>query len=69
MIIWVLKNKLKEIKLKEYMMNSKEFSKMLGVKLSTYSQWESGINSPSLEKAFEIAKILNKNIIEIWGEV
>ena len=50
-------------------MNSKEFSKMLGVKLSRYSQWENGISSPSLEKAFEIAKILNKNIIEIWGEV
>jgi putative transcriptional regulator len=62
----MLKNGLKEIKMKQYMMNSKEFAEMLGVKLSTYSQWESGVNAPSLEKAFEIAKILNKQITEIW---
>ena len=48
------------------MLNSKEFSKLLGVKLSTYSQWENGVNTPSLEKSFEIEKILNKPIIEIW---
>jgi len=61
-----IKNRLKEIKMKEYMLNSREFAKLLGVKLTTYSQWENGINSPSLEKAYEIAKILNKQITEIW---
>ncbi|MBZ9688401.1 helix-turn-helix domain-containing protein [Clostridium estertheticum] len=64
----VLRNNLKEIRMRIYMMNVTDFAKMLGVKLSTYSQWESGINSPSLEKAFEISKILNKQIIEIWHE-
>ena len=63
-----IKNRLKGIRMKEYMLNSKEFSKLIGVKLSTYSQWENGVNTPSVEKSFEIAKILNKQITEIWCE-
>lgn len=62
----MVKNRLKEIRLKEYMMSSKEFSKILGIKLTTYSQWENGNTVPSLEKIFEVAKILNKEITEIW---
>lgn len=62
----MLKNRLKEIRLKEYMMSSKEFSGMLGVKLSTYSQWEKGANNPNLEKAIEISKKLNRTIEDIW---
>ena len=63
-----LKNRLKEIRMKEYMMNAKDFSSMLNVKKSTYSQWENGLNNPTLEKAFEISKMLNKTVIEIWYE-
>lgn len=63
-----IKNRLREIRMREYMMSATEFSKILGVKQSTYSQWENELNNPTLEKAFEIAKILNKNINEIWGE-
>ncbi|MBM7869262.1 DNA-binding XRE family transcriptional regulator [Clostridium pascui] len=63
-----LKNNLKRIRMKEYMMTATEFSKMLDVKKSTYSQWENGLNNPTLEKAYEIAKRLNKNINEIWYE-
>ena len=32
----MVKNRLKEIRMKEYTMNSKEFSKMLGVNYTTY---------------------------------
>ena len=34
-----LKNKLKEIRMKEHMLGSKEFAEKLGVPRSTYSQW------------------------------
>lgn len=63
-----LKNRLKEIRMQEYMMSAKEFSNMLGIKKSTYSQWENEQNNPTLERAFEIAKKLNKNITQIWYE-
>lgn len=63
-----MKNRLKEIRMKEYMMSATDFSKMLDVKKSTYSQWENGLNNPTLEKAFEVAGKLNKNINEIWYE-
>lgn len=62
----MLNNKLKEIRMKEYAMNSKEFSEFLDIKLSTYSRWENGENNPNLEKAFEISEKLNKTLIEIW---
>ena len=63
-----VKNRLKEIRMREYMMSAKDFSNMLNVKKSTYSQWENELNNPTLEKAFEVAKMLNKNINEIWYE-
>lgn len=63
-----IKNHLKEIRMREYMMTATDFSKLLGVKQSTYSQWENGQNNPTLEKAFEIARLLNKEITEIWFE-
>lgn len=59
-------NKLKEIRMKEYMLGSQEFAKMLGVAKSTYSNWESGERLPSLITAFKIAEKLNKNINDIW---
>lgn len=62
----MVKNRLKEIRMKEYMMTSQEFASMLDIKLSTYSRWENGENNPNLEKAFEIAKKLKKEITEVW---
>ncbi len=52
--------------MREYMMSSIEFARMLDIKLSTYSRWEKGENNPNLELAFEIAKKLNKEITEVW---
>lgn len=62
----MVKNKLKEIRMKEYMMDSGEFAKMLGVPRSTYSQWENESNNPPLNKAFEVAKRLNRKLEDIW---
>ncbi|WP_460299782.1 helix-turn-helix transcriptional regulator [Clostridium botulinum] len=61
-----LKNRLKEIRMKEYMMGQKEFAKMIKIANTTYCQWESGICNPKLELAFTIAKKLNKKADEIW---
>lgn len=61
-----VKNKLKEIRMKEHMMESKEFSKLLGVPPTVYSGWETGSSRPKLEKALEVAKILNKKVDDIW---
>jgi len=52
--------------MKEYMMSSKEFSKFLSVSNTTYSNWELGVSKPTLDKAIEIAKKLNRTVDEIW---
>ncbi|SHJ13519.1 helix-turn-helix transcriptional regulator [Clostridium magnum] len=63
-----MKSHLREIRMREYMMSSKDFAKLLGEKLSTYSKWENGDSTPTLQKAYEIARILNKELKEIWYE-
>ncbi|MCX7903292.1 MAG: helix-turn-helix domain-containing protein [Caloramator sp.] len=62
----MVKNRLKEIRMREYMMNQKEFAKLLKVDDKTYSNWEKNYSRPILEKALEIAKILNKRVEDIW---
>lgn len=62
----MVKNRLKEIRMKEYMMNSSQFSELLGVKLSNYSQIENNKKSVSLENAIDIAEKLNRKIEDIW---
>jgi DNA-binding XRE family transcriptional regulator len=59
-------NRLKEIRMKEYMMSMSEFASLLGEKLSTYSKWENGDSNPTLEKAIDISKKINKTIEQIW---
>lgn len=49
-------------------MNVTDFSNLLGEKLSTYSRWENGNSTPTLARAYEIAKLLKKQITEIWLE-
>lgn len=64
----MLKNRLRDIRLREYAMSSTDFAKMLGVSISVYSAWERGVNFPQLEKAFDVAKKLNRTVIDIWYE-
>lgn len=65
----MLKNNLKDIRMREYAMNSSEFAKMLGINLGTYSQIENCKKSVSLENAFIIAEKLNRAIEDIWERV
>ncbi|NFO57751.1 helix-turn-helix domain-containing protein [Clostridium botulinum] len=62
----VVKNKLKEIRMREYLMAPGEFAKFLGMSIKTYSGWENEYSRPTLEKALEVANKLNKNVNDIW---
>lgn len=61
-----LKNNLKEIRMREYMLSSSEMAKLLEVPLTVYSGWETNSSRPKLEKAFEVAKKLNRKVDDIW---
>lgn len=62
----MVKNKLKEIRMKEFVMNSGEFASHLGMSVKTYSGWENGSSRPTLEKALELSDKLNRDVKEIW---
>jgi DNA-binding XRE family transcriptional regulator len=40
-----VKNKLREIRMREYLMNPKEFAEMLGINRKTYYGWELGTHA------------------------
>jgi len=57
----------KRVRLKEYMIDSKtEFANKLEIPVQTYIKWENKINTPTLLKALEVAKKLNKKVEDIW---
>lgn len=61
-----IKNKLKEIRMREYLMSSGEFAELLGISIKTYSGWENNHSKPPLDRALLIANKLNKDIKDIW---
>lgn len=61
-----VKNRLKEIRMREYMMEPEEFAKLINVNIKSYYSYERDFSRPTLEKALEIALKLNKTIHEIW---
>ncbi|MDY3360541.1 MAG: helix-turn-helix transcriptional regulator [Clostridium celatum] len=62
----MVKNRLKEIRMKNYMMNSKEFSELLGIKANTYSQLETQKQQGNIETILKISKALNLKVEDIW---
>ncbi|MGK0466491.1 MAG: putative transcriptional regulator [Clostridium sp.] len=66
MIYLGVKNRLKEIRMREYMLNQTEFSKMIGYDLKTVSNWERGISTPTLERGIDVSNKLNKKVNDIW---
>ena len=61
-----MKNRLKEIRMKEYMMNITQFAKYVEMNNKILSSWENNKSRPTLERALIIAKKLNKSVNEIW---
>jgi len=66
--VWLhgVKNRLKEIRMKEYMLNQKEFAEMLGILPDNYSRIENNKAQLSLERAIIIARKLNKSVEDIF---
>jgi putative transcriptional regulator len=62
----MVKNRLKEIRMREFMMEPGEFSKFLGISNKVYWSWENDKSRPTLETALEIANKLNKDVKDIW---
>ena len=62
----MVRNRLKEIRMKNYMMNSKEFSELLGIKANTYSQLETQKQQGNIETILKISKALNLKVEDIW---
>ncbi|WP_297436980.1 helix-turn-helix transcriptional regulator [uncultured Clostridium sp.] len=61
-----LGNRLKEIRMREYMMNQKDFADMLGISRSTYNNLETGRVDGRIETALIISEALNIPVHEIW---
>lgn len=62
-----MKNKLKEIRMKEYMFNQKEFAELLNISQGQYNKYENSISVPTLAIALKISIKLNKNVNEIFS--
>lgn len=62
----MIRNRLKEIRMKEYMMNSGEFAEYIETDIKNYSNWEYNRSRPKLELAIKIAKKLNRKVEDIW---
>lgn len=62
----MVRNRLKEIRMKEYMLNQKEFCKIIGISQSTYSNLESNRIQGNIENILIIAKALNRKVEDIW---
>jgi len=60
-----VKNNLKEIRMKEYLLNQKEFAEILGVNYRQYNKYENGV-VPYLEVALNISKKLNKPLEHVF---
>lgn len=60
-----IKNRLKEIRMKEYMCSQTEFAKILRIDYRQYNRYENGIE-PKLSTALHIAKKLNMKVEDIF---
>jgi DNA-binding XRE family transcriptional regulator len=65
----MIKNKLKEIRMKEYMLNQKEFAEKLEIAQGQYNRYEKELAAPTLEIALRISYKLNKDIRDIFSLV
>ena len=62
----MLKSNLKKIRMQEFMLNSKEFAKLLNISESQYHKYEKMSGQPILETALHIAKRLDRSVHDIW---
>lgn len=61
----MVKNRLKEIRMKEYMMNQKDFASFLDIDYRKYNHYEKN-TTPSAETILKVAKKLNRPVEDIF---
>lgn len=59
--------KLKNIRMQEFMLNCKDFAKLLNISESQYHKYEKLAKQPFLETALHIAKRLDRSVHDIWA--
>lgn len=65
--VWKVKNRLLEIRLREYMMqDQREFAIFLDVDPSQYSRYERGEVFPGMPLALYISQRLGRTVNDIW---
>ena len=52
--------------MREYMLNQKDFCKLIGISQSTYNPIENNIKQGNAETILLIAKGLNRKVEDIW---
>jgi putative transcriptional regulator len=62
----MVKCRIKEIRMKEYLMNIREFSNLTGFDEKIISSWEREASRPTLERALEFCSKIKKNVNEVW---
>lgn len=62
----MIRNSLKDVRLKEYGMTQREFAELLGITPVKYNLYEKGRFAPQLETALEMARKLDKSIHDIF---
>lgn len=65
-VYMAVRNRLKEIRMKEYMMTQKEFAGFLEMDYSMYNRIENNMKQVTLETALKISNKLNKTVNEIF---
>lgn len=62
----MINNNLKTIRMGEFFLSKRDFSKMLDIAEQQYLRYESGQSNPSLEIAIKISIKLNRHVDDIW---
>ena len=62
----MIKNTLKQIRMKEYLMNKKQFANFVGIAEIPYGRYENEKIIPSLETALLMSEKLNQTVNQIF---
>lgn len=62
----MIKNNLKTIRMGEFYLSKRDFSKKLNIAEQQYLRYENGQANPSLEIAIKISIKLNRHVDDIW---
>jgi DNA-binding XRE family transcriptional regulator len=53
--------------MRQYMLNKKEFAKILDISEAQYCRYENNTSKPSLEIALKVSSMLKMTVNDIWA--